>query len=107
MLSGLRSTIFTCVSVEKSCAMRSCGRLSFQLEMVTAVFIERGTSLQCILPCRWLRQEKKEKLIRKAAGLGSSSQKPGDSILPQWNNGFISGRMTSSLKDSSNAVMRM
>jgi hypothetical protein len=61
-------------------------------------------SLPC---CRWLREEKR---IRKEAteqqqvdGM-DAKKKP---AVAAWSNGWASGRMTSSLKDSSNAVMRM
>ena len=54
----------------------------------------------------WLRKEKGRKLANRASGKGAKPASAAAS-LPQWSNGYSSGRLTSSLKDSSNAVMRM
>ena len=54
---------------------------------------------------RWLRKEKQRKLAERGTDQGSSEPSPAS--LPQWSNGYTSGRLTSSLKNSSNAVMRM
>lgn len=60
---------------------------------------------------RWLRQEllerkarrKQEAAERLAAGLPAS----GPTLkLAEWNNGFASGRLASTIKDSANAVWR-
>ena len=57
-------------------------------------------------PCRWLREEKE--LRRQAAKDQQLSNGAGKKPeMAAWSNGWTSGRMTSSLKNSSNAVMRM
>ena len=57
--------------------------------------------------CRWLRKEKQRKLAERAAATDSSDAGRPVMVLPQWSNGYVSGRLTSSLKDSTNAVMRL
>ena len=56
---------------------------------------------------KWLREEQaRQRQQRKAdAEAGRLSGRQED--LPVWNNGWAAGRLTSSLKLSSNAVMRM
>ena len=55
--------------------------------------------------CRWLREEKRE---RKLAARKQTSDKDTNKIdLAQWSNGWAPGRMTASIRDSSNTVMRM
>ena len=59
-------------------------------------------------PCRWLREEKEHR--RLAAKEQQEQLSNGAGKKPEvaaWSNGWTSGRMTSSLKNSSNAVMRM
>ena len=55
---------------------------------------------------RWLREEKRirKQIQEQQAGSAGVKKQPAP---VQWSNGYTSGRMTSSLKDSSNAVMRM
>ncbi len=54
---------------------------------------------------RWLREEKLE---RKLAARKQTSDKDTNKIdLAQWSNGWAPGRMTASIRDSSNTVMRM
>ena len=54
---------------------------------------------------RWLREEKRE---RKLAARKETSDKDTNKIdLAQWSNGWAPGRMTASIRDSSNTVMRM
>lgn len=56
---------------------------------------------------RWLREEKrirKQAIDKQQADGMDAKKKP---AMAAWSNGWVSGRMTSSLKDSSNAVMRM
>ncbi len=54
---------------------------------------------------RWLREEKRE---RKLAARKQTSDKDTNKIdLAQWSNGWAPGRMTASIRDSSNTVMRM
>lgn len=57
---------------------------------------------------RWLREEQRQRLEQQAqhkeqGGSGADT----DIHLATWNNGYSAGRLTSSLKLSSNAVMRM
>lgn len=56
---------------------------------------------------RWLREELvQRKAARKAAAKGAA----GVGSMPDvatWSNGWAPGRMTSTLRDASNAVMRM
>ena len=53
--------------------------------------------------CRWLREEKR---LRKQS---EQKQTNGSNKidLAQWSNGWAPGRMTASIRDSSNTVMRM
>ena len=54
---------------------------------------------------RWLREEKRE---RKLTARKQTSDKDTNKIdLAQWSNGWAPGRMTASIRDSSNTVMRM
>ena len=57
--------------------------------------------------CRWLRKDKEVKLQeqKNQSSDKSSAKKP--SGMAEWSNGWAAGRMTASIKDSSNAVMRM
>ncbi len=56
--------------------------------------------------CRWLREElAQRKAARKAATKGAGAGAKPD--VATWSNGWAAGRMTSSLRDASNAVMRM
>ncbi|KAK9802674.1 hypothetical protein WJX73_004373 [Symbiochloris irregularis] len=57
---------------------------------------------------RWLRKGKQQrKQAEQQAGVKQHPEARPVSALPQWSNGYAPGRLTSSLKDSSNAVMRM
>ncbi len=56
---------------------------------------------------RWLRKDKELRLEEQKvqrSGKDAKSEKPG---MATWSNGWTAGRMTASMKDSSNAVMRM
>ena len=61
-----------------------------------------GDSPSC---CRWLREETKHK--SKAPSAADGGKADAEMVLAEWSNGYAPGRMTSSLKHSSNAVMRM
>ena len=57
--------------------------------------------------CRWLRKDKELRLEEqkmRRSGKDAKSEKPS---MATWSNGWTAGRMTASMKDSSNAVMRM
>ena len=54
--------------------------------------------------CRWLRKDKEMRLEEQKSGKGSAQKAPPTAV---WSNGWAAGRMTASMKDSSNAVMRM
>ena len=55
--------------------------------------------------CRWLRAEKRE---RQQQSNGIKDNDASNKIdLAQWSNGWAPGRMTASIRDSSNTVMRM
>ena len=55
--------------------------------------------------CRWLREEKRQ---RKESSNGVQGKDVSNKIdLAQWSNGWAPGRMTASIRDSSNTVMRM
>ena len=55
--------------------------------------------------CRWLREEKRQ---RKQLSVGAKGKDASNKIdLAQWSNGWAPGRMTASIRDSSNTVMRM
>ena len=56
------------------------------------------------MPCRWLRLELKEKKAKEQKDWSPDKQ---DVNMAEWSNGWAAGRMTSTLRDSSNAVMRM
>lgn len=56
---------------------------------------------------RWLRKEKAEKDARKAAERAAGGKKRRSLDRAEWNNGWVPGRLTSSLAGSSNTVMRM
>jgi hypothetical protein len=61
---------------------------------------------------RWLRQEQQERLAAEAAEDMQAGQQAGGKgqDMPQlasWNNGWAAGRLASSIKHASNAVMRM
>ncbi|KAL0041364.1 hypothetical protein WJX79_000921 [Trebouxia sp. C0005] len=65
--------------------------------------LQEGRLLQLVE--RWLREEKRE---RKLAARKQTSDKDTNKIdLAQWSNGWAPGRMTASIRDSSNTVMRM
>ncbi len=56
---------------------------------------------------RWLRKDKEERLQEQksqSSEKGSGQKAPPAAV---WSNGWAAGRMTSSMKNSSNAVMRM
>lgn len=54
---------------------------------------------------RWLREEKRQ---RKQLSNGLKGKNASNKIdLAQWSNGWAPGRMTASIRDSSNTVMRM
>ncbi len=55
---------------------------------------------------RWLREEKQLRRIASASKEGKGGDKP-SLKLASWSNGWAPGRLTSTLKDSSNAVLRM
>lgn len=59
---------------------------------------------------RWLREEQAERQAAKAAAGGEGGQGGGEGgaslELASWNNGWGAGRLTSTLKHASNAVMR-
>lgn len=57
-----------------------------------------------LLAARWLREEKELRKTAKANEQGKGVEKP---KVATWSNGWAPGRMTSTLKDSSNAVLRM
>ena len=57
--------------------------------------------------CRWLRKDKEVRLKEQKT---QSSKEGSGQKAPQmaaWSNGWAAGRMTSSIKDSINAVMRI
>lgn len=60
---------------------------------------------------RWLREEQRQRQAaaerQRALGAGASSGSLEDMHLASWNNGWVGGRLASSLKHSANAVMRM
>lgn len=64
--------------------------------------------LQSWVPtCRWLRKDKEIHLQEQkslSSEKGSAQKAPPQAA---WSNGWAAGRMTASMKDSSNAVMRM
>lgn len=54
---------------------------------------------------RWLRVEQTKQRARRAKAAAEPKVKVEE--LPVWSNGWAAGRLTSTMKDSSNAVMRM
>ncbi len=63
-------------------------------------------------PCcasRWLRREKEERQARheEEAAQVEGGRGGEDLSMASWNNGWAAGRLTASIKLSSNAVMRM
>ena len=58
---------------------------------------------------RWLREEKAQRKAAKAQQeeQGSSREAKHGMQMAEWSNGWAPGRMTASLRDSSNTVMRM
>ena len=60
---------------------------------------------------RWLREEQRQRQAaaekQRALGPAPSSGSLQDMHLASWNNGWVGGRLASSLKHSANAVMRM
>ncbi len=55
---------------------------------------------------RWLRAElAQRKAARKSAVAGGAASAKPDAAT--WSNGWAAGRMTSTLRDASNAVLRM
>ena len=55
---------------------------------------------------RWLREQQTVARARKAKA-AAEGPKAKAAELPVWSNGWAAGRLTSTMKDSSNAVMRM
>ena len=57
---------------------------------------------------KWLRAEQARQRQQREedARSGKSAGRPDDIIQAEWNNGWAAGRLTSSMKLSSNAVMR-
>lgn len=55
--------------------------------------------------CRWLREEKRQRKQHSNGAKGKVASNKLD--LAQWSNGWAPGRMTASIRDSSNTVMRM
>jgi CCR4-NOT complex subunit CAF16 len=79
------------------------GRLARCVPAADLPELAQGRLLELVTA--WLREEAQaaaEAAAGKAAG-GAG----GPSSLPTWSNGWASGRMTSTLKNASNAVMRM
>lgn len=66
--------------------------------------LEQGQLLSLVE--RWLRAEKLERQKRNA-DKPEASPKTDKTALPEWNNGWAPGRLASSIKHASNAVMRM
>ncbi|KAL3162908.1 hypothetical protein ABBQ32_009351 [Trebouxia sp. C0010 RCD-2024] len=65
--------------------------------------LQQGQLLQLVE--RWLREEKRQ---RKQLSNGVKGKDASNKIdLAQWSNGWAPGRMTASIRDSSNTVMRM
>ena len=57
---------------------------------------------------RWLREEIATKRAGAKKRVEDYSEDGGEKMdLAEWSNGWAAGRMTSTLRDSSNAVMRM
>jgi CCR4-NOT complex subunit CAF16 len=85
------------------------GRLRESLRAEEVPELREGRLLELV--ARWLRAEKAERDAAAAAkGPALTYGGDGGSALggaAQWNNGFAAGRLTSSMKLSSNAVMRM
>ena len=85
-------------------------RASFNTHMASDVRFSRflySFEQRCTAVCRWLRKDKEVRLQEQRSQdseKGSAQKAPPAAI---WSNGWAAGRMTSSMKDSSNAVMRM
>ncbi len=56
---------------------------------------------------RWLREEQRQRLAAAAAAAKGGGSGEEAIELATWNNGWASGRLTSSPKLSNNAVLRM
>lgn len=65
--------------------------------------LQEGKLLQLVE--RWLREEKKQR--KQSARDQAGSAKANKIELADWSNGWAPGRMTASIRDSSNTVMRM
>ena len=65
------------------------------------------SSAQIVL-YRWLREEVATRRASAKKRVEDYSEDGGGKMdLAEWSNGWAAGRMTSTLRDSSNAVMRM
>ena len=56
---------------------------------------------------RWLRKDKELRLQKLKTQSSDKTSGQKQAAAATWSNGWAAGRMTSSIKDSSNAVMRM
>ena len=56
---------------------------------------------------RWLRKDKDLRLEEQKMQRSGKDAKNKTPSMATWSNGWTAGRMTASMKDSSNAVMRM
>ena len=87
-----------------------CPRLAQVFERAERVPELRQGQLLSLVE-RWLREEQRQRqaaAARQAAlDAGPSSGSLADMHLASWNNGWVGGRLASSLKHSANAVMRM
>ncbi len=86
------------------------GRLTRCVEAAALPELATGHLLELVT--RWLREEQavhaaavEEELKRR--GLEGEGASGAPAALPSWSNGWAAGRMTSTMKNSSNAVMRM
>jgi hypothetical protein len=66
----------------------------------------KSTDVDVQFPGRWLREEKQLRKVAIANKEANGQSKPSVKMA-SWSNGWAPGRMTSTLKDSSNAVLRM
>lgn len=75
------------------------------------IWSETSSILHCLkngsCKCRWLRKDKEMKLQEQKNKSSDKSSAKKLSGMAEWSNGWAAGRMTASIKDSSNAVMRM
>ena len=63
------------------------------------------SSLSPLPPYRWLSEEKAERDAARPEQTEADWEEQ-ELQMANWNNGWQAGRLTSSLKDASNAVMR-